>query len=256
MSTHGEWIDRVFASPRSDVPIEVTTLEVLKRKGSSVMKKPGRVSFHVVIICTEGSGTHEVDFSRVRIKPHRVVHVRPGQVHRWHLSSPYQATLVLFEDSAAGIKWPGFPEGPTYFDLDPVQWKHSHAALDILWFEQEADREVERRRRAMVSALALLIVNLGLDLPHDTRHFSRAITVSRINESTRERYVLVTVDLRPCTTSGILTSYTDQGMQGRNRAHGEGSDRLQSSSRGSSPLGRPGTVYRVGRSRVGVQRGY
>ena len=116
------------------------------------------------MICTDGEGLHEVDFSPIALLPRRVIHVRPGQVHRWRLTHPYKATLAFIPD-APHLRGSGWPVGPRWFDLDDNEWTQTTAVLDLMQQEVKLRRPPERRDLALRAALELLIVNLGIDLP-------------------------------------------------------------------------------------------
>ena len=157
--------DRRYSPAIPGQPVEVTTsAELRHRLGDDLLQRPGRVFFHVVVICRRGDGLHEVDFAPVVLQPRRVVHVRPGQVHRWLLARSYQADLVLFPDTA-GFPAAGWPVGLRWFDLEDIEWMQTKTVLRLMRREIELERTPERRNRSLSGALEMLIVSLGLDLP-------------------------------------------------------------------------------------------
>lgn len=157
--------DRPYSPAIPGIPIEVTTAADLRRRaGDDLLQRPGRVPFHVVLICTAGDGHHEVDFTPVSLHPLRVVHIRPGQVHRWCSPGSYQATLVIFLDTAADLPAAGWPVGPRWFDIADTEWNHVRTTIQLIRRELTVDRGHERRNRALSGALEVLIVGLGLDL--------------------------------------------------------------------------------------------
>ncbi len=132
------------------------------------MEQPGRIAFHSVIVCTGGEGLHEVDFAPVLLQPRRVVHVRPGQVHRFRFARAYEATMLVFVDEVANLTMPQWPIGPKWFDLTEQQATESHEALALLRHEQSAPRPAPVRDRATAGLLQFAIVRLGLDAQHDS----------------------------------------------------------------------------------------
>lgn len=85
-----------FRPAASGLPVEMFTLaSLVQRRGRTELRTLQRLHFELLIFCTGGSGCHEVDFDEVQLVPGRVLHVRPGQVHRWILDPPYDARLVL-----------------------------------------------------------------------------------------------------------------------------------------------------------------
>lgn len=158
-------LDRQYAPPTPGLPVEVTTVAAIRRRREDVMRRPGRVFFHVALICTGGEGLHEVDFTPVMLQPRRVVHVRPGQVHRWRFARDYAATVVMFSDATGTLRGSGWPVGPRWFDLEDDEWSRTKDVLRMIRHEMKLGRSVERRDRSLNGALQMLIVNLGLDLP-------------------------------------------------------------------------------------------
>lgn len=158
--------DRVFSPSRADLNVDVATLDQLRKSVGSddQMQRPGRLQFHVAILCTGGEGWHEVDFTPITMQPGRVVHVMPGQVHKWCLDQPYEATIVFCSDT----EWPErhfdrWPIGPRWFDLGDAELRRSLQIIEFMLGEYEIDRTSQSRNRALAGALRLLFVNLGLD---------------------------------------------------------------------------------------------
>ncbi len=158
--------DREFDPADPGLPVDIATLVQLRDRvqNDQLMQLPGRVYFHVVIICTGGEGLHEVDFTPVALHPGRVVHVQPGQVHRWRFGRNYEATIVFFrDDDCAHIGSDGWPIGPRSFDLGKAEQRRNSDLINLMLDEYDMGRSTESRNRALRGALQLLIVNLGLD---------------------------------------------------------------------------------------------
>jgi quercetin dioxygenase-like cupin family protein len=83
-----------FTSRRHpDLPVEaVKRSELLARFDPGHFARPERVSFAALLLVRDGLGRHDVDFETIPLRPGRVVEVRPGQVHRWHMED---GVLVL-----------------------------------------------------------------------------------------------------------------------------------------------------------------
>lgn len=47
---------------------------------------PHKHDFYLVALFTHGSGTHEIDFVRYKVKPEALFIMKPGQMHYWKLS--------------------------------------------------------------------------------------------------------------------------------------------------------------------------
>lgn len=168
-----EMLDREFDPAIPGLPLDIATSHQLRaRVGDEMLQRAGRVRFHVVIVCTAGEGLHEVDFTPVALEPGRVVHVRPGQVHRWRLGRDYDATVLFFTDEDSGdIRADGWPIGPRWFDLTDVEYERTLRLIDLASEERDLGRPSASRDRAMRGVLQLLLVNLGLD---QNRHVDSA----------------------------------------------------------------------------------
>lgn len=55
-----------------------------------------RPEFHLLILFTAGRATHYLDFERVTCTPGTLLHVRPGQVQQFRVTTAAEAHIVLF----------------------------------------------------------------------------------------------------------------------------------------------------------------
>ncbi len=79
--------------------------ELFTRVPADVLGRLERPEFHLVVVGRSGSGRHEVDLVSVDIEPGTVVHIQPGQIHRWDVDAAYDAWLGVFPEA------PVHPEG-------------------------------------------------------------------------------------------------------------------------------------------------
>lgn len=150
------------AAERSD-PIEVLTRSGLLRRFPEVhFEAVERLQFHLLIIGQSGVGAHEVDFVETEVRPRRVLHLEPGQVHRWRPTPDFEATIVLIRESPVGIgaRW---GVGPSSFDLTKAEAVAVHQILDLTRDELGAQRSPLARQLALRALRDLLFVRLGLD---------------------------------------------------------------------------------------------
>ena len=157
--------DREFSPSRPGLPLDVATLEELRGRvaNDALMERPGRLYFHIVIICTGGEGLHEVDFTPVNLKSGRLVHVRPGQVHRWRFSRSYEATILFFGELPPVLDSLVPAIGPQWRDLGREQYERCRRLIDLTTEELSMVRSPQRRDQALAGARNLLAVNLGID---------------------------------------------------------------------------------------------
>ena len=153
----------LYHSRHRRLPVETFTLkELVGRFGAVYLEANERVSFHVVVLCLGGGGSHHVDFTEVSLRPRRVLHVRPTQVQRWDFSRPYDARLLLFPDSPGLPGGPRWPVGPSFVDLPEWPWMDAMQTIALIEEEQEnftggpeAVEMLESLRRLVVLQLRL-----------------------------------------------------------------------------------------------------
>lgn len=120
-----------------------------------------RAGFHMVQLGRSGVGLHEVDFVDVEMRPGRVLHIEPGQVHRWSIRSNHDATLLLFRRAPRrlALDW---SLGPRVVDLSPSQVDSVDDILRLLAVERASTRSVPATATAMEALRDLAVVRLGL----------------------------------------------------------------------------------------------
>ncbi|WP_207425952.1 AraC family transcriptional regulator [Pedobacter sp. SYSU D00535] len=57
---------------------------------------PHRHSFYHIVLFTEGSGSHSIDFEQFEVKPGQIYFMVPGQVHSWSFKGPVDGFVVNF----------------------------------------------------------------------------------------------------------------------------------------------------------------
>ncbi len=68
---------------------------------------PHKHDFYLTVLFTEGSGTHEVDFSSYPIKPGSVFLLNPGQTHHWELSEDIDGYVFFHSKSFYDMSFNG-----------------------------------------------------------------------------------------------------------------------------------------------------
>jgi AraC-like DNA-binding protein len=60
---------------------------------------PHRHSFYHLVLFTEGSGTHTIDFEQFPVKPFQIYFMIPGQVHSWNFEGFVDGYVLNFSSS-------------------------------------------------------------------------------------------------------------------------------------------------------------
>lgn len=55
-----------------------------------------RHSFYHLVLFTEGSGTHTIDFVKFDVQPYQIYFMAPGQVHSWDFNGPTDGYIIHF----------------------------------------------------------------------------------------------------------------------------------------------------------------
>ncbi len=63
------------------------------------IQKPHKHDFYIVLLITEGTGTHTIDFRNYPVKPGTSFFLSPGQVHSWELSEDTKGHILFFSGS-------------------------------------------------------------------------------------------------------------------------------------------------------------
>ncbi|MEM7141295.1 MAG: helix-turn-helix domain-containing protein [Actinomycetota bacterium] len=88
-----------WAPAESGAAFELLDRAVLfERVDDALLVRTEWLEFHLIVVVRAGIGTHEVDLVEVELVPGRVLHVSPGQIHRWQSEPEYDAWLVICPD--------------------------------------------------------------------------------------------------------------------------------------------------------------
>nr|WP_315174324.1 AraC family transcriptional regulator [uncultured Flavobacterium sp.] len=88
---------RKFLSPQTDKDLYVNTFRDHLKKHSFV-EEPHRHNSYVLVFFTQGSGTHEIDFSTFTIQNGSVFFLKPGQIHHWSLSEDIDGFVIFYSE--------------------------------------------------------------------------------------------------------------------------------------------------------------
>lgn len=87
-----------FFNPRTpQLGIEILTLESLfKRRLNHLLEAPQRVHFYLILLFTQGAGTHSVDFTDYACDEESLLLISTGQVQQFRVNLANNGYLILF----------------------------------------------------------------------------------------------------------------------------------------------------------------
>lgn len=71
---------------------------------------PHRHDFFQIMLVTEGSGHHQIDFKKHKVSKNQIYIMKPGQVHSWTLSSNIKGYIVEFNRGERLLDLWNFPD--------------------------------------------------------------------------------------------------------------------------------------------------
>lgn len=152
--------------------LEVTTLEEFHIHHDNWPwnpPRPGRASFHYMILVSEGELRHDVDHVTRTVVPGQWLWVRPGHAQCWHEPDSTRGTMILFEPDVLGPDTAVLAASLTASDAPAVLTPHPD---DASWLRETAlqllneHRALGRRplavhhalRRSLLEALLLRLL--------------------------------------------------------------------------------------------------
>ncbi len=132
----------------------ITSADVMGRASNGAAE---RSMGHLLIVPMGGSGEHCVDFETVTVGVESVVHVQPGQVHRFPPGQTYEADVIVVDRSACpdGLfqPWRPLPSVP----VGPIAALVRSVTADLVAEQGRTDHDDD----IMVAAAGLLLRHLA-----------------------------------------------------------------------------------------------
>lgn len=126
------------------LPVEVVTRsEMRTRVSAEELSSRQRMTFHQLILCFSGEGTHYVDFEPIPMRPGTLLHVHPGQVQEFRFEPEFDAHLVVYRPDLHRTFIPGqewFPgsDVATLWQLSDDDLDRAESSVRELRAEQDA----------------------------------------------------------------------------------------------------------------------
>jgi len=165
-------VDVAYAPQRGfrATPVEVLDRSrVLARHGPPAARRQ-RLGFHLLMIGTEGHGTHIVDYEPVDMAVGTCVRVHPGQVQQFVTEPEFEAAMVVWPVDAH----PADPSAPTWFPGSgaATSWQLQDTQLSSVlgWVEELREAHVRfdglpRSHELLQTLLKALLLRMAIAFP-------------------------------------------------------------------------------------------
>ena len=165
-------VDLAYAPQRGfrATPVEVLDRSnVLARHGSQAAKRE-RLGFHLLMIGTEGHGTHIVDYEPVDMAVGTCVRVHPGQVQQFVTEPEFEAAMVVWPVDAH----PADPSAPVWFPGSGAaaswQLEGTYFASVLGWVEELRETHLRfdglpRSHELLRTLLKALLLRMAIAFP-------------------------------------------------------------------------------------------
>jgi AraC family transcriptional activator of pobA len=127
---------------------------------------PHSHEFYLVVLVTRGTGWHEIDFRKYRVKRGRLFTMRPGQVHNWNFSKDIEGFVFfhskIFYDEAYTLarvqEFPFFNNtgGRSAFVLKETQLVHLEKIMNEIYFEHRSGKRYHFQRLHSLISIAYI----------------------------------------------------------------------------------------------------
>ncbi|MEM8922683.1 MAG: helix-turn-helix transcriptional regulator [Actinomycetota bacterium] len=162
-----------------NLPVEVLDRsELMARLQSREVAIRQRVGFHQLLLCTEGTGRHIVDFEPVELSPGTVLRIYPGQVQQFVPDAAFEAAMVVWPveshhaDPTARPWYPG-SDVPTRWTLDDALAAKLMEWVDELRLEQARYQDSPLHSSLLQALLCALLMRLAIEVPGTSPEGSR-----------------------------------------------------------------------------------
>jgi len=238
--------------------LEVLTLRTLADRATpGHLARTQRIDFHFLVLCTEGGGSHMVDFMDHRLGPGSVVHVRPGQVHRFGDRSRIDGRLMLFTPAFAPPDAPIDPFGPALLVPSTRDLKAILRTVDEISEESVAPDLDEDSITVMRSSLMVVLARLARSRPGSTLRRDEIVrSVPPVPSGRRGLVHAAPHRRRVCPLARILPKDLGARVPQRNEAHRQGAHLGSGGVGGEAPARLHGPLSRLDREAARVHRAH
>lgn len=165
--------------PNQLIPVEIVDRQELiaRMKGRDLGDRE-RADFHILVVCTSGTGSHYVDYQSIELSAGVLLRIHPGQVQRYVVDSDLEATMVIWPRESHHAdpdddRWFPGSASPTSWKLDEESFARVIGWVEDLQREQDRFDSTKRSIELSKALLCVLLLRLATELPEAPPNVSR-----------------------------------------------------------------------------------
>ncbi|NNT72996.1 helix-turn-helix domain-containing protein [Flavobacterium sp. IMCC34852] len=138
-------------------------------KAHSFIEKPHRHNFYLLVLFTNGNGTHEIDFTRYDIKPGSLFVLQPGQIHNWQLSADIEGYIFFYSQEVYNLyfgnkKIEDYPFYQSVMNQPEIVFEIEELKLLLPYFDlmvTESQSNTQRKEEKLLNLLDCIHIEIS-----------------------------------------------------------------------------------------------
>ncbi|WP_291128960.1 helix-turn-helix domain-containing protein [Flavobacterium sp. UBA7682] len=146
------------------------------------IEKPHRHNFYLLVLFTNGSGTHEIDFTKYDIKPGSLFVLQPGQIHHWQLSNDIEGYIFFYSQEVYNLyfgnkKIEDYPFYQSVMNQPEIVFEMGELATILPYFDlmiTESQTNHQRKEEKLLNLLDCIHIEISQKYLSTTNHKSHS----------------------------------------------------------------------------------
>ncbi|WP_284652274.1 helix-turn-helix domain-containing protein [Flavobacterium terrisoli] len=147
-------------------------------KAHSFIEKPHRHNFYLLVLFTNGSGTHEIDFTKYNIKPGSLFVLQPGQIHHWQLSEDIEGYIFFYSSAIYNLyfghkKLEDYPFYQSVMNQPEIVFEPNELTALLPYFDlmiYESQTNTPRKEEKLLNLLDCIHIEIAQKYLSTTNH--------------------------------------------------------------------------------------
>lgn len=151
-------------------------------KAHSFVEKPHRHSFYLLVLFTNGSGLHEIDFMKYEVKPGSLFVLQPGQIHHWSLSPDTEGYIFFYSQEIYNLyfgtkKIEDYPFYQSVMSRPEIHFEAAELDSIIPYFDlmiAESMNELPRKEDKLLNLMDCIHIEMARKYLMATNHIAHS----------------------------------------------------------------------------------